>query len=612
MAEPPLLTLKDVHLSFGGDPLLEEVSLAVSPGERVALVGRNGSGKSTLLRLIAGRIEPDAGSRFQRPGAGVGYLEQEPDFAGYPTLGDFAAGDLAASEAWRVAMVLEGLALDPGLAPDKASGGERRRAALARILAADPDLMLLDEPTNHLDIAAIEWLEAHLASTRAAVICVSHDRAFLRALTDRTLWVDRGALRRLDRGFAEFEAWRDKTFEEEDARAHKLNRLIRAEGRWAVEGISARRKRNQGRLRRLADLRAERRDRIERAGPARLGFEATETSGKLVIEARGISKAFGDRVIVRDFSIRVFRGDRVALVGPNGAGKTTLLNLLTGREAPDGGSVRHGANLTPAVLDQNRAALDPDATLWETLTGDAALGVSGQNDQVMVRGRPRHVVGYLKDFLFLEAQARGPVSALSGGERARLLLAVLMARESNLLILDEPTNDLDVETLDLLQEVLSDYPGTVLLVSHDRDFIDRIATTTVALEGDGRAIAYAGGWSDYRAQRGTAADVVRADSPKRSAPGKTAGSEKPSGRRPDRLSFRETHRLDVLPGEIARLTDEIARLEAALADPDLYTRAPDTFQKAAAALAERKDALARAEQDWLELEERRERLQGTG
>ena len=606
MAEPPLVMLKDVSLTFGGDPLLRDVAFAVAPGERIALVGRNGSGKSTLMRIVAGRVEPDAGERSQRPDATVGYLEQDPDFTGFATLGAFAAADLAASEEWRVEMALEGLALDPALDPAEASGGERRRAAMARILANAPDLMLLDEPTNHLDITAITWLERHLAATRGALICVSHDRAFLRALTDRTIWVDRGEVRQLARGFAHFEGWRDKTYEEEDAQAHKLNRLIEAEGRWAIEGISARRKRNQGRLRRLAELRADRRESPARTGPAKLALETTEASGKLVIEARGVSKSFGDRRIVQDFSIRIVRGDRVALVGPNGAGKTTLLNLLTGRAEPDTGTVRLGANLNPAVFDQNRAALNPDASLWETLTGDVALGVSGSHDQVMVRGRPRHVVGYLKDFLFLEAQARGPVSALSGGERARLLLAVLMARDSNLLILDEPANDLDVETLDLLQEVIADYPGTVLLVSHDRDFIDRIATTTVALEGGGRAVAYAGGWSDHRAQRGPERDQSPATAPRRTKP---VQQDPPAARRADKMSFRETHRLETLPGEIERLTDEIAKLEVLLADPDLYARAPEKFETAAAALAERQDALARAEDDWLQLEERRERLE---
>ncbi|HET9068956.1 MAG TPA: ATP-binding cassette domain-containing protein, partial [Amaricoccus sp.] len=569
MAEPPILTLADVSLSFGGDPLLVGAGLAVSPGERVALVGRNGSGKSTLLKLMAGLVAPDAGTRFVRPGTSVGYMAQDPDFAGFATLGDFAAEGLGEGEGWRVEAAMAGLELDPATAVGAASGGERRRAALAKILAAAPDLMLLDEPTNHLDIHAIAWLEAHLAATRAAFVTVSHDRAFLGNLTDRLLWVDRGEVRRLERGFAAFEAWRDKVHAEEDLARHKLDRLIRAEGRWAVEGISARRKRNQGRVRRLAEMRAERREAILRPGTAKLAFDAGPASGRLVIEAEGIAKAYAGRVLVRDFSLRVARGERVALVGPNGVGKTTLVNMLIGVLPPDAGRVRLGANLVPAVFDQNRAALDPEVSLWASLTGDSP---GGRNDQVMVRGRPRHVVGYLKEFLFADAQARGPVSALSGGERARLMLARLMARESNLLVLDEPTNDLDVETLDLLEELVADYEGTVLLVSHDRDFIDRVATTTIAMEGDGRAVVYAGGWTDYRAQRGegaAAAGAGAAPAAKVRAPRRAVPVAQVAAPRRARLSFTQAHRLEALPAEIDRLAAEIGRLEALLADPGL-------------------------------------------
>jgi ATP-binding cassette subfamily F protein uup len=459
--------------------------------------------------------------------------------------------------------------------------------------------MLLDEPTNHLDIQAIAWLEAHLAATRTAFAVVSHDRAFLKHLTDRTLWVDRGQVRRLERGFAAFEEWRDKTIEEEDAARHKLDRLIRAEGRWAVEGISARRRRNQGRLRRLAELRAERRAAIARAGTAKLAFEAGPLSGKLVVEAAHVSKSFGGWAIVKDLSVRIGRGERVAIVGPNGVGKTTLVNLLTGALEPDEGRVRLGANLVPAVFDQNRAALDPEVSLWETLTGDTP----GRNDQVMVRGRPKHVVGYLKEFLFAEAQAKGPVSALSGGERARLLLAKMMAGESNLLVLDEPTNDLDVETLDLLEELVADYEGTVLLVSHDRDFIDRVASTTIAMEGDGRAVVYAGGWTDYRAQRGEVAPTPQAARRRRPA-------SAPAPARAAGLSFTQAHRLAALPGEIDRLSAEIGRLEALLADPELYAREPGKFGKASEALAVRQAALAESEDEWLTLEALREAAEG--
>ena len=602
MAEPPILTLTDIGLTFGGAPLFESVGLAVHPGERIALVGRNGSGKSTLMKLMAGLTEPDSGTRFLRPGLSVGYMAQDPDFAGFATLGAFAGQAVDPAEAWRVDMAMEGVKLDPGLDPVAASGGERRRAALARILAEAPDLMLLDEPTNHLDVTAIGWLEDWLRETRTAFVVISHDRAFLRHLTDRTLWVDRGDVRRLDRGFSAFEEWRDRTFEEEDQARHKLDRLIRAEGRWAVEGISARRKRNQGRVRRLAEMRAERRAQITRQGTARMDFESVSRSGKLVVEATGVGKSFGGREIIRDFSLRVQRGERVALVGPNGVGKTTLLNVLTGELAPDAGTVRLGVNLVPAVFDQNRAALDPAASLWETLTGDAALGVSGRNDQVMVRGKPRHVVGYLKEFLFAEAQARGPVSALSCGERARLLLARLMARDSNLLILDEPTNDLDVETLDLLQELIDDYGGTVLVVSHDRDFLDRVATTTIAMEGDGRAVVYAGGWSDYLAQRALSRPEESPVERTRAA----RPAERPAPKSAAKLTFTQAHRLEALPGEMERIAGEIGKLEALLADAGLFARDPARFAKASAALVTRQGALDAAEVEWLRLEELRE------
>lgn len=583
--------------------MFDNLSLTVHQGDRVALVGRNGSGKSTLMKVMAGLVEPDRGARVVPTGSSVGYMEQEPDLSGFETLGDFAASELAASEMYRVERASEGLKFDPDRPVSTASGGERRRAALAKLMAEAPDLMLLDEPTNHLDIEAISWLEDELKSTRKGFVLISHDRRFLSELTRATLWIDRGEVRRQEQGFSAFEAWRDKAWDEEDTQRHKLDRKIKSEGRWAVEGISARRTRNQGRLRALQDLRKERSGQIRRQGSAALELTAGPKSGKKVIEAKGVTHAFGEKPIVRAFEMTIQRGDRVAFVGPNGVGKTTLIKILTGEITPDEGTVKLGTNLVPAVFDQSRAQLDPDASLWDSLTQDRGMRVSGSSDQVMVRGAPRHVVGYLKDFLFDERQARAPVRSLSGGEKARLLLAKLLARESNLLVLDEPTNDLDVETLDLLQELLDDYDGTVMLISHDRDFLDRVATTTVAMEGIGRAIVYAGGWSDYQAQkRADAAPAKKAKSAPK--PEKSAPAAKPDTQ--SALSFTEKHRLEELPTVIDRLTAEIAKLEEFLAQPDLFTKEPMKFKKGTEALVERQTALAAAEEEWLELAEKAE------
>ncbi|WP_412505487.1 ABC-F family ATP-binding cassette domain-containing protein [Roseovarius sp. SYSU LYC5161] len=603
MARAPLLQLSDISLTFGGAPLFDDLSLVIQPGDRVALVGRNGSGKSTLMKVMAGLVEQDTGTRVTAPGTSVGYMEQDPDMGEFSTLGAFAGSELDESERYRVEMAAEGLKFDPECPVNTASGGERRRAALAKLMAEAPDLMLLDEPTNHLDIEAIAWLETQLKETRTAFVLISHDRAFLRELTRATLWIDRGMVRRQEKGFEHFEAWRDKVWEEEDAARHKLDRKIKSEARWAVEGISARRKRNQGRVRALQSLRAERAAQIKRQGTAALALDSGPKSGKKVIEARDIAKSYDDKPILTSFDLRVLRGDRVAFVGPNGVGKTTLLKLLLKEIEPDTGSVTHGTNLEPAVFDQARARLDPEMTLWDSLTGDRDMRVSGQADQVMVRGQPRHVVGYLKDFLFDERQARAPVKSLSGGEKARLLLAKLMARESNLLVLDEPTNDFDIETLDLLQELLDDYEGTVLLVSHDRDFLDRVATTTIAMEGDGRATVYAGGWSDYQSQRRERGQVESrpAEGKKRSKPEKE--KEKQSS---DSISFTEKHRLDELPQVIERLESEIAKLEQLLADPDLFTREPVKFRKATEALSARQETLRAAEEEWLTLAEKAE------
>lgn len=599
MAQIPLLQLSDISLTFGGDPVFDSLDLIVQERDRVALVGRNGSGKSTLMKVMAGLVEADRGSRVVSPGISVGYMEQEPDMSGFATLGDFASSGLEPGELYKVERAGEGLKFDPARPIETASGGERRRAALAKLMAEAPGLMLLDEPTNHLDIEAIQWLEGELKATRAAFVLISHDRAFLNELTRATLWIDRGMVRRQEKGFVDFEAWRDKIWEDEDMARHKLDRKIKAEARWAVEGISARRKRNMGRVRALGDLRDQRAAQIKRQGTAAMALESGPKSGRKVIEAEGISKAYEGKLICQDFSLKVQRGDRVAFVGPNGVGKTTLLKMLMGEVAPDAGTVKLGTNLMPAIFDQTRARLDLEATLWDNLTGDPEMRVSGKADQVMVRGQPKHVVGYLKEFLFDEAQARAPIRSLSGGERARLLLAKIMARESNLLVLDEPTNDLDVETLDLLQDLLGDYDGTVLLVSHDRDFLDRVAATTIAMEGDGRVVAYAGGWSDYRSQRGIDAPTEKVEKAKASKP--KVKQEKPTQQG---LSFTEKHRLEALPAVIERLEAEIGKLEGLLADPGLFTREPVKFKKATEALVERQDKLSAAEEEWLTLEEK--------
>ncbi|AXI55201.1 ABC transporter ATP-binding protein uup (plasmid) [Pseudoseohaeicola sp. NH-UV-7] len=599
MARAPILQLSDISLTFGGDPVFDGLDLVVQQGDRVALVGRNGSGKSTLMKVMAGLVEADSGTVVVPPGISVGYMEQDPDMTGFATLGDFATSALEESDVYRVERAGAGLKFDPARPVATASGGERRRAALAKLMAEAPDLMLLDEPTNHLDIEAIGWLEAELAQTRAAFVLISHDRAFLRALTRATLWIDRGMVRRQEKGFDAFEAWRDATWEEEDTQRHKLKRKIKAEARWAVEGISARRKRNQGRVRALQDLRAQAASQIRRQGAAAMVLDTGQKSGKKVMEAVNISKSYGEKTIVEDFSLKVQRGDRIAFVGPNGVGKTALLKMLTGEVAPDSGTVTLGTNLVLAVFDQARAQLDPDMSLWDSLTGDPDMRVSGKADQILVRGMPRHVVGYLKDFLFDEAQARAPVRSLSGGEKARLLLAKIMARESNVLVLDEPTNDLDVETLDLLQDLLGDYDGTVLLVSHDRDFLDRVAATTIAMEGNGKATVYAGGWSDYQAQRGSVdfdESVVKSKRKKEKVTQSQA--QKPG------LSFTEQHRLAALPAEIERLQAEIAKLEILLSDAELFTREPVKFQKASDALVERHERVAEAEDEWLRLEEK--------
>ncbi|HVC62695.1 MAG TPA: ABC-F family ATP-binding cassette domain-containing protein [Acetobacteraceae bacterium] len=601
---PPSLLLQDISLTFGNTPLLAGAGLAVAPGDRVCLVGRNGSGKSTLLRIAAGLMPPDSGRRFAQPGATIRYLPQEPDLSGFATtLAYVEAGLVADADRHRARYLLEQLGLTGEEPPATLSGGEARRAALARVLAPSPDILLLDEPTNHLDLPGIEWLEQELAGMRSGIVLISHDRRLLERISRATVWLDRGITRALDRGFAGFEPWRDAVLEQEETERHKLGRKIVMEEDWLRYGVTARRKRNVRRLGELHALRKRRQERRAALGTVRLEIARGELSGQLVVAADAVTKAYGDRAIVRDFSTRILRGDRVGIVGPNGAGKTTLLNLMTGALAPDAGDIRLGTNLAQVTLDQGRETLDPGLTLSRTLTG-------GAGDTVEVGGQRRHVVGYMKDFLFGPEQANTPVGVLSGGERGRLTLARAFARPSNLLVLDEPTNDLDLETLDLLQERLAEYAGTVLLVSHDRDFLDRVVTSVIAAEGDGRWIEYAGGYTDMLAQRGPAAVAPEAGAAR---PRRPATAVRPRvGERPRRMTFKDRHALDTLPARIAGLQAEIARLGAVLADPDLYARGAARFAATTQALAAAQEALASAEEQWLTLEMLRETLEGAG
>jgi len=599
MARAPLIQLSNVALTFGGNPVFEDLGVIVQTDDRVSLVGRNGSGKSTLMKVMAGLVDADAGSRVIHPGVRVGYMEQDPDLTAFSTLGDYAFSDLDEADHYKVEIAAEGLKFDPDRLVRTASGGERRRAALAKLMAENPELMLLDEPTNHLDIEAISWLETTLRESRNSFVVISHDRTFLTELTRSTLWIDRGSVRRLDQGFGSFESWRDKVWEEEDDQRHKLNRKIKAESRWAVEGISARRKRNMGRVRALEELRAERASQIKRQSNAAMALDSGKKSGVKVIEAKNLSLAFGEFKIFDNLSLTVQRQDRIAIVGPNGVGKTTLINTLIGQQKPDSGTVKLGTNLKIAMFDQGRSQLDPALSLWEALTSDPSMAVSGSSDQIMVRGYPKHVVGYLKDFLFAEEQMRAPVQSLSGGEKARLILARLMAQESNFLILDEPTNDLDIETLDLLQDVLGQYDGTVLLVSHDRDFLDRVATTTIALEGAGKAIVYAGGWSDYQAQK---PKIETTEPRKVNNSQKVERSKIKTQNNP--ITFSEKHQLKILPKKIERLEAEINKLEEFLSQPDLFKNYPVKFKKATEILIERQEKLSLTELEWLELAEK--------
>ncbi len=606
----PILALKDARITFGGGDLFRDISLGIEPGMRIALVGRNGSGKSTLLKALAGDIELDGGERFVQSGIRVSYLRQQPPVSPGITVHEQVARGLRvrAEEGdvgYLVDQMLEGVKLDGARLLDTLSGGEARRVALAEALVSEPDVLLLDEPTNHLDIDTILWLEEELKQFRGALMIISHDRQFLKNLTNRLFWLDRGRLRTHGKGFAAFEEWSEEILRREEVENKKLDKKIAEETEWSHKGITARRARNEGRIRALHRLRAERAERTAPTGNAKLNVKSGEKSGRMVIEARDIAMRFpdvngGEREVLKKFSTRIQRGDRVGIIGPNGAGKTTLLKILLGQLQPTEGSVTFGTNLTPAIFDQHREQLDPDVSLWDTLA-DPASG------QLIVQGEVRHVVAYLRDFLFEEKQAKSPVSALSGGEKNRLLLARLLARSSNLLVLDEPTNDLDMETLDLLQDMLASYDGTLLVISHDRDFLDQLVTSTIVIEGGGRASEYVGGYSDYmRARRADGEKTITATKP--AAKAKEAPAREGSPRK--KLSYKDQRDLDLLPGQIAETESKIAALEAALADPELFARDAAAFNKKAADLTrlqEEKDAL---ETRWLELEILQEEISG--
>ncbi|MEI7572403.1 MAG: ABC-F family ATP-binding cassette domain-containing protein [Phenylobacterium sp.] len=598
--KPPVLALRQVRLADGPRMLFDGVDLALDPRCRACMVGRNGAGKTTLLRILAGEVEVDDGEKTQVPGLRIAWVPQEPVITGPTVLDHLIAAGAATYEA---EAALQTFGLSPSKPSEGLSGGEVRRAALAAAFARDADVLLLDEPTNHLDIPAIATLEGEIASSRAAILLVSHDRAFLERVSDRCFWLEGRRVRKLDRGFTHFEAWAEGIAATEAEDARRLQKRLEQEEHWMQRGVTARRARNEGRRRALLDLRAERAELLHQSRGS-MGLEAatSEGSGKRVIEVRQISKSWAGRTVIRDFSTRIQKGDRVAVVGPNGAGKTTLVRMLVGQLEPDSGSVKLGTGLEIGYLDQTRADLKPEMTLREVL---APLG----GDQILVGDKPWHVAAYAKSFLFTDAQLRQPVRSLSGGERNRLLLARVLAAPTNLLVLDEPTNDLDMDTLDLLEEALGDYAGTLLLVSHDRDFIDRLASSTIALNGRGDIVETPGGWRDFEAQNpGFLAPVAsRAPVPAR----RTA--ERPVATppaRPAKLSYRDQRRLEAAEALIAGLPAQIAALELRLSDSGLYGRDPGSFTRLTAELAGARDRLDAAETEWLEIEELKASLAG--
>ena len=608
---PPRLTLQNIHLTFGGNPILTGAEMSIFEEDRICLVGRNGCGKSTFLKIAAGLIEMDDGERFVQPGTTIQYLEQEPDLSQFETTGEYARSSLVnADDGYRADYYLEQLGLSGKEETANLSGGEQRRAALAKALAPEPDILLLDEPTNHLDLPAIEWLEKELCSLKSALVVISHDRKFLETVSKSVLWIDRGTSRLMKQGFGSFEAWRDEVFEQEEIEAHKLDRKIVAEEHWLRYGVTARRKRNQKRLGDLHALRQKRREHRGPKGAVKMETSEGRVSGKIVVEAKNISKAFSDTSIVNDLSVRLLRGDRLGIVGPNGAGKSTIIKMLTGALEPDGGEIKLGTNLDMVTLDQSRESLKPNWTLADALT-------NGGGDMVEVAGKPKHVIGYMKDFLFEPAQARTPLDVLSGGERARVMLARALSLPSNLMVLDEPTNDLDLETLDLLQELISDYEGTVLLVSHDRDFIDRIVDAVLVYEGEGVWTEYAGGYSTMIVQRKDEMKRRSAKADRSSTLDKIAKDDSaseqiapPAEKKPAKLSYKDKYALETLPKQIEELEAQIAVHNKALEDPDLFTKNPKRFNEAMEGIAALTAEHQALEEKWLELEMMREEIEG--
>ena len=600
MVSGPQISLKNLSLSFGEELIFDNLNLLIHPRDRIALVGRNGSGKSTLLKILRGLVAQDEGDRVQIKGLSIGYMEQDPNLSDFSTLYDYVYSGLSESDLHLIEMTSQNLGVDLEASIAASSGGERRRAALTKLIAGSHDIMLLDEPTNHLDVEAIEWLETELKYSSKSFVIISHDRAFLSNLTNDTIWVDRGKARRCSVGFGGFEAWRDKVWREEDEKMHKLKRKILSESRWAVEGISARRKRNQGRLRNLEKLREQKTSHIFREGTANMKFVSEKKSGQLVIDAKNLTKNFANKSIINNFSIQIKRGDRIGIVGPNGIGKTTLLKILLGEIQPDCGEVKLGSNLIIAKFDQMREQLNLESSILQNLTDDPSIKSNEKAGQIIVRGTPKHVAGYLKEFLFSEAQLRSPVKSLSGGERARLLLAKIMAKESNLLILDEPTNDLDLETLDLLQEVISEYQGTVLLISHDRDFLNRTVETSIILTGQGEFLKIVGSWANYQSLK-----IKNTARKKEKISKKKSGeTSKSQSLLRSEYSFVDQHRLKQLPILIERILYEIKKLESFLSDSALYLEQPVKFEKASTALIERQSQLKILEDEWLILEEK--------